>query len=409
MKYYLLLAYLVICPALACAQGTFPIVNIDSTAAGVCLSQLNYARAETLIRKEMATAKRQKKPTERMELLLKQCNKGKAMLRNTDRVVVVDSTVLPKQDFLSAYMFSSEVGSITMDNNGLSTCYTSELGNRTIRVRPTNDSILALQMLYGDSGTQGTVNGSFVKGLDVAGDTNYPFMMMDGVTLYFAAADKEGLGHYDLYVTRFDAESGSFYAAENLGFPYNSYANDYLLVIDELNGVGWFASDRYQPEGMVCVYTFIPNASRHPVDFENTDASVMTEWATLRPIRSTWTAENEPQRISVRQRLALHSADADQGGKGDFELVINDLYTYSRFSDFRNTQARELCKEWVQKRKNLNALSTQLDELRSSFANSNRTKQNGMRQQILDLEKRVEQLAHEVAQAEKDIRRKELQ
>ena len=59
-----------------------------------------------------------------------------------------------------------------------------------------------------------------------------------------------------------------------MGFPFNSYANDYMLVIDETCNVGWFASDRYQPEGKVCIYTFIPNESRNPYDYENTEGYI---------------------------------------------------------------------------------------------------------------------------------------
>ena len=409
MKHFLVLIYLILISIPVQAQTIFPVLTIDSTEVGKSVSQLDYAHAETLIKKELALAKRQKKPTAHLDQQLKSCNYGKSLLRNTDKVVVVDSAVVPKSEFLSAYMFSPEVGSIEVDLEGQSTTYTSERGNQTIRVRPTNDSILALQMLYNDMGSQNAAAPKFIGGLGIKGDVNYPFMMMDGVTLYFAGINEEGLGNYDLYVTRFNAESNSFYPAENLGFPYNSYANDYLLVIDEINNVGWFASDRYQPDGMVCIYTFIPNASRHPIDFENTPPTLVNEWASLRPIRSTWTAENEAQRISVRQRLALQSASNDKARKKDFELVINDLYTYTSIADFRNSQARELCKEWIQKRKNHDTLSEQLETLRKTFASSNRTKQNNMRQQILDLEKRVEQLAHEIAQTEKDIRKSELQ
>ena len=33
--------------------------------------------------------------------------------------------------------------------------------------------------------------------------------------------------------------------------PFNSPYNDYMYVIDEYNNLGWFASDRFQPEGKV--------------------------------------------------------------------------------------------------------------------------------------------------------------
>ena len=91
---------------------------------------------------------------------------------------------------------------------------------------------------------------------------NYPFMLSDGQTLYFAAKNEESLGGYDIYMTRYDNDERKYLAPENLGMPFNSPANDYLLVIDEFNNLGGFASDRNQPADSVCLYTFIPNESR---------------------------------------------------------------------------------------------------------------------------------------------------
>ena len=113
--------------------------------------------------------------------------------------------------------------------------------------------------------------GEPVEGLGIEGDINYPFLMPDGQTFYFSARTDDGYGNYDLYATRYDSDSKRFYQAENMGFPYNSYANDYMLVIDESAHLGWFASDRYQPDGKVCIYTFIPNESRQTIDYETTD------------------------------------------------------------------------------------------------------------------------------------------
>ena len=39
-------------------------------------------------------------------------------------------------------------------------------------------------------------------------EANYPFMMTDGTTFYFAAKGKESIGGYDIFVTRADSENG---------------------------------------------------------------------------------------------------------------------------------------------------------------------------------------------------------
>ena len=56
-------------------------------------------------------------------------------------------------------------------------------------------------------------------------------MTSDGETLYFAAMSEEGLGGYDIYVTRFDSDEGTFLEAENVGLPYNSFSDDSLFCM----------------------------------------------------------------------------------------------------------------------------------------------------------------------------------
>lgn len=46
-----------------------------------------------------------------------------------------------------------------------------------------------------------------------------------------------------------------------------------MYVIDEYNNLGWFASDRFQPEEKVCIYVFIPNSSKQTYNYEAMDRS----------------------------------------------------------------------------------------------------------------------------------------
>ncbi|MFR3186749.1 MAG: hypothetical protein ACLTOV_01045 [Phocaeicola sp.] len=43
-----------------------------------------------------------------------------------------------------------------------------------------------------------------------------------------------------------------------MGMPFNSPYNDYMYALDDFNNLGWFATDRFQPEGKVCIYVFAP-------------------------------------------------------------------------------------------------------------------------------------------------------
>ena len=90
---------------------------------------------------------------------------------------------------------------------------------------------------------------------------NYPFMLSDGITLYYAAQGEESIGGYDIFVTRYDMDEKKFLYPENLGMPFNSPANDYMLAIDEFNQL--MVRVRPEPTGEQGVYLHL-HPERHP-------------------------------------------------------------------------------------------------------------------------------------------------
>ena len=375
---------------------------------------LGFEEAVAQLSKKITTEKRRRKPVEELEKELSEAEKGLLFLKGTDRVVIVDSMVVDKNRFLAAYEFSDEVGSIKVTDNGETTEFETELGNKkymTVKEKTDSTNFIKLASAYKDGDKFSSPK--LLKGLDMDCDMNYPFMMPDGITFYFAARNEEGLGNYDLYVTRYDSEGDRFYTPENIGFPYNSYANDYMLVIDENNNLGWFASDRYQPEGKVCIYTFIPNSVRTPYDYENESHDLIKHAASLVPIKSTWTEDNKNDRIKAKQKLAQLKYENSMSGKNklqaEFYLVINDLHTYTRYEQFKSAEAQTKCREWVLMKKNLEILKQQLDELREKYSKSNKQTRNAMKQQILDMENRFDEMVKEVQKAEVSTRNIEIQ
>ena len=53
-------------------------------------------------------------------------------------------------------------------------------------------------------------------------DDGYPFVLSDGVTIYYASKGNGSLGGYDLFVTRYNINSDTYLTPEQLGMPYNS-------------------------------------------------------------------------------------------------------------------------------------------------------------------------------------------
>ena len=218
--------------------------------------------------------------------------------------------------------------------------------------------------------------------------------------------------------------------------PFNSPANDYMYAIDEVNRLGWFASDRYQPEGKVCVYVFVPNESKEVYDYETSDPEDIIALASLKEIRKTQTSGNVVR--NARQRLAqvTYAEDTKKKKDGDFRFVVDDNAVYHRLSDFVSEEAREQFRSYLQKEKDLNELQASLENLRTAYHESNQAGQkekdlnelqaslenlrtayhesnqagkDQLAPGILDKERRVKELQDEIAELETAIRNTELE
>ena len=372
-----------------------PISSVEDLNADIL--SLQFSKADASAKKLIQAAKRKRQSTAEYDKVVDICHKGENGLRGVDRVLIVDSVVVDKKNFLKAYPLSEDLGTLTLSEKGDIVQYQTQLnGMVLLPVNASDTTHLHIVRYYLENGR--LTEGTSIEGLGIEGDINYPFLMPDGQTFYFAARCEEGYGNYDLYATRYDSESKRFYQAENMGLPYNSYANDYMLVIDEASNLGWFASDRYQPEGKVCIYTFVPNESRQTIDYETTDLNELRAIASLRSIISIpITDEQQKEKAEANQRLAkVRGQRAKVNSVRDFEFVLNDSRTCYTLDDFKSSEARKQCSDWLQKSKNLTTLNEQLQQMRETSPTSS--------QQIINLEARIRELQVEVHTLEKQIR-----
>ena len=247
-----------------------------------------------------------------------------------------------------------------------------------------------------------------IESLNHDGNVNFPFMMGDGVTLYFASDGEGSLGGYDIFVTRYDSEDKTFLRPSNIGMPFNSTANDYLYAIDEVNHLGWFVTDRNQPSDQVCVYVFIPNESKKSYNYEATDLQVIIDAATLRNIRTTWTDMNEVDAALLRLEK-VRNEEVAEVQINDFHFIINDQLTYHSWSDFHSKEAKNKYQELIQKEKDLSFLEYTLQTKRGEYASGNESERKELAPSILDLEKRIPQLMAEIEHLTKEVRKLEIE
>ena len=342
-------------------------------------------------------------------VVMEKPSKFEEMLNNTQQIVFIDSVVVDKHEFLKYYLLTPETGTVATYNKFFnsaeqpySTVYVNELGNKCWYSK--NGRIFTSDKI-------GTRWDSPVEleGLGNCQRMNYPFMLTDGTTLYFAAISDEGLGGLDIYVSRYDSESGKYLLAENIGLPFNSESNDYMYVVDELNNIGYFATDRRQAEGMVCIYTFIPNQRRISYADSELDKSAIVSRARLERIADTW-GDRAARNEALERLELLKSMMSKQSKKQDFCFVINDDTTYHSFSDFKDSSNRQQMSTLLKLRQQFQNVTDELDKARQKYAsNANMRDRERMKTEIQVLEQDYYQLESDIHQLEKLIRTKEIQ
>ena len=124
-----------------------------------------------------------------------------------------------------------------------------------------------------------TVPALINEHLTSAADEIYPILSQDVRHMYFASQGLYGVGGYDLYVSEWDEESGDWSVPVNMGFPYSSPANDYLLAGSEDGRYTLFASDRDCSSDSVWVYVL--ESDNMPVRTEMTDPKELADLARM--------------------------------------------------------------------------------------------------------------------------------
>lgn len=193
--------------------------------------------------KYIAELARRKRSTEEADRLLEKSKANFRMLKGVEEVCVIDSFVVDKKNFLTHYKISAESGKLFpydtyFGNSGKQggTVYETELGNKVYYSEQQPDSTLSI--LSRNKLLDKWSKGSLLPGnINEAMNANYPYVLTDGVTIYYAADGQGSFGGYDIFVTRYNTHTDSYLTPENVGMPFNSPYNDYMYVIDEFNNI----------------------------------------------------------------------------------------------------------------------------------------------------------------------------
>lgn len=335
------------------------------------------------------------------------------MLTAVEKVVFVDSIVVAKKQMLTALFPNPEEGRLATYEDFFKTkngaggyVYVNELGNHCIFSKP--DSRGRMWLYSSDLLGGQWSEPEKLKGLDTKQfvELDYPYLMTDGVTLYFAARGNGSLGGFDIYRTRLDTETGRYLKPENIGMPFCSENDDFFYIIDEQNRLGYFVTNRRQPSSKVCVYTFVPNETRSVYNSDAMDEEKLRSIARINRMADTW--GNEAVRRDALLRMANRNTPNANRTTGERQttltFVVNDETVYTKVSDFKKP---DLFREWQTASAKADELETTLQRLREQFATASANGREKLRPEILTCEQKLDATRQQMKQKEKEIRQTE--
>lgn len=355
---------------------------------------------------------KKKASAEGLELLAKseeQLSLAENFLERVEKIAIIDSIAVPAENFFKAYRLPASAGFLLppedipfADSRDHSTlAFSNE--NRDFMMWTVTDSVGETRLAESILLTDGTWSRPVVAPdeLSEGGNADFPFMMADGITLYYASDGEGSMGGLDIFVATRDAATGEYLQPQNIGMPYNSPYDDYMLAIDELNGVGWWATDRNRLGDKVTVYVFMTNDLRKNYDTEELDTDDIMSFARIDDFRATQDEEDADKYKGVLRELKNIDTSVAKR-RADFHFPLSGGREYTSLDDFPDQTSRTMMKKYIAAEKELVDASASLDSKRRKYHES---RSKTLATEIAALERQTEQLAEKARKARSEVYR----
>lgn len=343
--------------------------------------------------------------TEELDDLEKQLEIAETFLERVEKLQVIDSIVVPKENFFKAMRLPASAGHLSagadfpLTGDKPEYFYSSEGDDYMIWAH--TDSLgydVLMESIRLNDGSW-NVPQALDEELAGGGDARFPFMMADGVTLYYSADGDDSIGGLDIFVATRDAANGEFLQPQNLGMPYSSPADDYMLAIDELNGIGWLATDRNFLGDKLTIYVFIVNDLRK--NYDSDDDNIIS-FARIADIGATQDADSDYSEL-LRTIANIEPSGPSRAEEFRFQIAPGKIYT--SLSDFRTSKAQNLMKLYLKAVDEQNNDLNHLADLRKAYKKS---PSESLKREILSLETKTEEVAMQLPELRGQVRLAEL-
>lgn len=329
---------------------------------------------------------------------------GQLQFERVRELVVIDAVEVERQGFFKHIRIPASAGRIVSvgelrlpdkESERGDVAYLSESGDMMMWSQM-NDSTGMMQLMEANRLSDGSISEpvSTPDFLGQQGDAQFPFLSADGTILYYGANGDNSIGGYDIFMAGRDPQTGEYLQPVNMGIPFNSSADDYILAIDEENGVGWWATDRhYLSDGRITIYVYLLPESR--VNLE-ASAEEKRSRSLLKDIRVTWNPveaddnsdgeeagdeDDEPtdnvEKITTEERIAAIKEKREEirriepGSRPkriECQIPLPGGGFINSADDVKSREQKMIVEQYIEKSKALTARKERLGRLRRQYA-----------------------------------------
>ncbi|MEY4605215.1 MAG: hypothetical protein RIT43_2507, partial [Bacteroidota bacterium] len=200
------------------------------------------------------------------ERAILECENGRRLMTTITDIIVTDKKEISIDKFFRIYDLSNIGGSLLVTAE-----FQTKLDKKNNHVPlihfPADPKVIYYSS-FGDRGDNGKdiyvrrklPDNSWGEPQALPGEVNtpmdedFPYMHPDGNYLYFSSRGHNSMGGYDVFRSKYDAETNRFGKPENMDFAISSPDDDVFYVVDSLNKDAVFASSRQSQEGFLHVY-----------------------------------------------------------------------------------------------------------------------------------------------------------
>lgn len=180
--------------------------------------------------------------------------------------------------------------------------------------------------------------------INTAYDESTPFIHADGQTLFFSSDGWPGLGQKDIFYSKLQPD-GTFSKATNLGYPINTFNDEFGFIVSADGQEGLFSSNLDGGFGDVDIYKFkLPTHLKpHPITYVK---GVVRDKDTNKPLEGNVIVVNLNNKITAYNEITDPEtgdfiAVTPTNNKYSFNVIADGYMLYSRHLDVKNEDANK--------------------------------------------------------------------